>query len=76
MRTVFLVTRHPDMARIAPALERAGLAGKVVTPEQLESDDLPAKSGVVVLDLRDIPAATFDAMGMKVHLCGTEHGLD
>ncbi len=58
MRTVFVVTRHQDVARLGPALERAGLTAPVVTPERLAADE-GGSADVVLLDLRDIPAAAF-----------------
>ncbi|MBI5949090.1 MAG: response regulator transcription factor [Chloroflexi bacterium] len=58
MRTVFVVTRHPDVARLGPALERAGLTAPVVTPERLAADE-GGSADVVLLDLRDIPPAAF-----------------
>jgi len=57
MRTVFLVSRHADVARLGPALERGGLSAPVVAPERLASDSPPA-ADVLVLDFRDVlPAA-------------------
>lgn len=60
MRTVFLVTRHPDVARLVPALERAGLAVEATTPDRLATDEPEARAGAAVLDLRDIPATSFN----------------
>jgi DNA-binding response OmpR family regulator len=59
VRTVFLVTRHQDVARIGPALERAGLSAPAITPERLASEDLSPRADIVVLDFRDIPPAAF-----------------
>ena len=59
MRTVFLVTRRQDIARLGPALERAGLTAPVIPPERLAADDLVPRADVIVLDFRDIPAAAF-----------------
>ena len=59
MRTVFLVTRHQDIARLGPALERAGLAAPVVPPDRLVSDDTSQRADAMVLDFRDIPPAAF-----------------
>lgn len=56
MRTVFLVSRHPDIVRLGPALERAGLAATVLAPERLATDEPPTVDAVV-LDLRDVPQA-------------------
>lgn len=60
MRSVLLVTRHADLARLAPGLERAGLSVSNATPEHLASDDLSVKADVIVLDLRDLPPAAFE----------------
>jgi DNA-binding response OmpR family regulator len=62
MRTVFLVTRHPDMARLGPELERAGFSAPVVAPERLASEEAGPGADVVVLDLRDIPPAAFNIL--------------
>ena len=59
MRSVFLVTRHPDVARLGPALERAGLSAPAVTPERLAQDEGNPGADAVILDLRDIPPAAF-----------------
>ncbi len=59
MRTVLLVTRHADVARLGPALERAGFSAPVATPDRLAQDDGASGADVVVLDLRDIPPAAF-----------------
>jgi two-component system alkaline phosphatase synthesis response regulator PhoP len=59
VRTVFLVTRHQDVARMGPALERAGLSAPAITPERLASEDLGPRADIVVLDFRDIPPAAF-----------------
>ncbi len=59
MRTVFLVTRHPDAARLGPELERAGFNAPVIAPERLASDELQNRIDVAVLDFRDIPPAAF-----------------
>jgi two-component system, OmpR family, alkaline phosphatase synthesis response regulator PhoP len=62
MRTVFLVTRHPDVARLGPELERAGFSAPSVAPERLANDELNPSADVVVLDLRDIPPAAFNIL--------------
>ena len=62
MRTVFLVTRHPDVARLGPELERAGFSAPAIAPERLANDDLSTNADVVVLDLRDIPPAAFNIL--------------
>lgn len=59
MRTVFLVTRHQDVSRLGPALERTGLSAPAVAPERLAADDLVPRADVIVLDFRDIPPAAF-----------------
>lgn len=56
MRTVFLVSRHQDLARLGPGLERAGLAATSVAPERLATDEPPTVDAMV-LDLRDVPQA-------------------
>lgn len=62
MRTVLLVTRHADVARLGPALERAGFSAPVSTPDRLTQDDGAGGADVVVLDLRDIPPAAFNLL--------------
>ncbi|MCC7364548.1 MAG: response regulator transcription factor [Dehalococcoidia bacterium] len=62
MRTVFLVTRHPDVARLGPALERTGFSAPVVPPDRLATDEMSPRADVVVLDLRDIPGAAFNLL--------------
>lgn len=62
MRTVFLVTRHPDVARLGPELERAGFSAPAILPERLANDDVAPTADVVVLDLRDIPPAAFNIL--------------
>ncbi len=62
MRTVFLVTRHPEVARLGPELERAGFSAPVIAPERLANDELNLSADVVVLDLRDIPPAAFNIL--------------
>lgn len=59
MRSVYLVTRHADVARLGPDLERAGFSAPVIAPERLANDELTHSADVVVLDLRDIPPAAF-----------------
>ena len=71
MRTVFLVTRHPDVARMGPALERAGFSAPTITPDRLAADDLGPRGDVMVLDLRDIPAAAFSIISGNY----TEQGI-
>lgn len=62
MRTIFLVTRHPDVARLGPALERAGFSAPALSPERLADDDAP-EADAILLDLRDIPPAAFQILG-------------
>lgn len=62
MRTVFLVTRHPDVARLGPALERAGFSAPVIAPDRLANDEVSPNADVVVLDLRDVPPAAFNIL--------------
>jgi len=59
VRTVFVVTRHADAARLGPLLERAGFAAPVIAPEKLAEDDGTPRGDAVVLDLRDIPPNAF-----------------
>jgi DNA-binding response OmpR family regulator len=61
MRTIYLVTRHPDVARLGPALERCGFTVPVVSPDRLADDDAP-DAAAIVLDLRDIPPAAFEIL--------------
>ncbi len=62
MRSVLLITRHADVAALAPALERAALAADVRAPEQLALDAGSLAADAIVLDLRDIPGAAFDLL--------------
>lgn len=62
MRTVFLVTRHQDLARFGPALERSGLSAPTLTPDRLASVADTQHPDAVVLDLRDLPAAAFNIL--------------
>ena len=62
MRTVFLVTRHPDVARLGPELERAGFSAPAIAPERLANDEVSPTADVVVLDMRDIPPAAFNIL--------------
>ncbi len=62
MRTVFLVTRHPDVARLGPELERAGFSAPAIAPERLATDETGPRADVIVLDLRDIPPAAFNIL--------------
>ena len=62
MRNVFLVTRHPDVARLSSALERAGFSAPVIAPERLANDEASPTADVVVLDLRDVPPAAFNIL--------------
>ena len=56
MRTVLLVTRHPDLAPLGTALERAGFSAPTMLPGRLAEDDGNTRADAVILDLRDIPA--------------------
>lgn len=71
MRTVFLVTRHPEVARMGPELERAGFSAPVLPPERLADDEVNPGADVVVLDLRDIPPAAFTILSDAY----AEHGV-
>lgn len=71
MRTVFLVTRHPDVARVGPMLERAGFSAPVLAPDRLANDEMQPSADVVVLDLRDIPPAAFNILSSSY----SEHGI-
>lgn len=62
MRTVFLVTRHQDLARFGPALERSGLSAPTLTPDRLASVADTQHPDAVVLDLRDLPASAFNIL--------------
>jgi DNA-binding response OmpR family regulator len=57
VHTVLLVTRHTDLPHLGVALERAGFSVPVVPPERLASGLDAPRGDIVVLDLRDIPAA-------------------
>jgi DNA-binding response OmpR family regulator len=70
MRTTYLVSRHPDVARLGPALERNGFTAPVVSPERLAEDDAP-EAAAVILDLRDIPPAAFDIISQAYGERGT-----
>ena len=65
MRSVFLVTRHPEVARLAPALERANFSVAAITPERLAADDIAPARDVVILDFRDIPPAAFSILSQQ-----------
>jgi DNA-binding response OmpR family regulator len=71
MRTVFLVSRHADVARLSPALERGGLSAPAISPDRLATDDGSPGADVVVLDLRDIPPAAFNILSASY----TEQGV-
>jgi DNA-binding response OmpR family regulator len=71
MRTVFLVTRHPDVARLGPELERTGLSAPALSPDKLANDEVNPNADVVVLDFRDIPAAAFSILSTTY----AEHGV-
>lgn len=62
MRTVFLVTRHPDVAWLGPELERTGFSAPAIAPERLANDETAPRADVIVLDLRDIPPAAFNIL--------------
>jgi DNA-binding response OmpR family regulator len=59
MRTVHLVTRHDDLARVAPVLDRHDLRAAIFAPERLADDDANLRVDVALLDLRDLPSAAF-----------------
>ena len=61
MRTVYLVTRHPEAARLGSLLERSGFSAPAIAPERLAEDDAP-EADAVVLDLRDVPPNAFDIL--------------
>jgi DNA-binding response OmpR family regulator len=65
MRSVFLVTRHPEVARLAPALERANFSAAAITPDRLAADDVVPTRDVILLDLRDIPPAAFSILSQQ-----------
>jgi two-component system alkaline phosphatase synthesis response regulator PhoP len=71
MRTVFLVTRHPDVARLGPELERTGLSAPALSPDKLANDEVNPNADVVVLDFRDIPPAAFSILSTTY----AEHGV-
>jgi len=55
MRTVFVVTRHQDLARFGPVLERTGFTAPVLTPERLTSVADSQDPAAIVIDMRDLP---------------------
>jgi two-component system, OmpR family, alkaline phosphatase synthesis response regulator PhoP len=71
MRNVFLVTRHPDVARLGPALERSGFSAPAISPDRLATDEVNPNADVVVLDLRDIPPAAFNILSSTY----ADHGV-
>lgn len=62
MRTVCLVTRHPDTARIAEPLEHAGFAVSLAIPEDVSGDGGASPANVILLDFRDVPLAAVAAI--------------
>jgi hypothetical protein len=70
MRTVYLVTRHPDAAQLGSLLERSGFSAPAIAPERLAEDDAP-EADAVVLDLRDIPPNAFDILTQAYGGTGT-----
>jgi DNA-binding response OmpR family regulator len=70
MRTVLLVTRHPEVARLGPALERGGLSAPAISPDRLATEEGPG-ADAVVLDLRDIPPAAFNILSSAYGEQGT-----
>ena len=71
MRTIFLVTRHADVARLGPVLERAGFSAAILAPDRLASDEVNPNADVVILDLRDIPVSAFNILSANY----VEHGV-
>ncbi len=83
MRSVVIVTRHQDLARLGPTLERGGLSATALTPDRLAVDEIDPKADVAVLDLRDIPQSAFSIInssyaehGVIVIVVCAEDGLD
>jgi DNA-binding response OmpR family regulator len=70
MRTIYLVTRHPEVARLGAALERGGYSAPAVSPERLAEDDAP-EADAVILDLRDLPPAAFEILSQAYGERGT-----
>ncbi len=62
MRSVLLITRHPDVSRFGAALERAAFSAAVVPPERLAMDESWPETDVMVIDLRDVPPAAFNLL--------------
>ncbi len=62
MRTVLLVSRHADVGQLGPGLERSGLSAPIIAPDRLATDETMPTPDVVVLDLRDVPAAAFSIL--------------
>lgn len=71
MRTVILVSRHPDVAQAAPALERAGFSAVAMAPERLAKEPAPV-ADVILLDFRDVPPAAF---GLIRDAAGPDGGI-
>lgn len=71
MRTVFLVTRQPDVARLGPALERAGLSAPTIAPERLVEDEANPGADAVILDLRDVSPTALRLLSESY----SEHGV-
>ena len=71
MRSVVIVTRHQDAARLGSVLERGGLSVVAVTPDRLAADELEPRADLAVLDLRDIPASALSIISSSY----VEHGV-
>lgn len=62
MRSLCLVTRHPDAARIARPLELAGFSVAVAIPEDLAGDSAAPPASVILLDFRDVPGSAITTL--------------
>ncbi|MCE7927106.1 MAG: response regulator transcription factor [Dehalococcoidia bacterium] len=62
LRSLCLVTRHPDTARIVRPLEHAGFSVSQAIPEDLAGDGTTPPANVIILDFRDVPAAAVSAL--------------
>lgn len=62
MRSVLLVTRHPDVIELAPVLAQASLDVTVRPPEKLPAATSNSTTDALVLDLRDVPSSALDLL--------------
>lgn len=65
MRTVFLVTRHQDLSRFGPPLERSGFTAPALSPDKLAAVADSQHPDAAVLDLRDLPPSAFNLLNAE-----------